>query len=264
MAGVSDPRGTSRRGLILAAGRGRRVGPRTEAAPKSLLTLGGRKLLDWQIAAFRAAGVEEIAVVVGYRGAMIERPGLRRYRNERWAVSNMVRSLLCARDWWRDESCVIAYGDIVFHPDHVGRLAAAQADIAITSDLAWRSLWEERFACPEEDAESLRVENGVVIEIGERLRDRVDLDAVAGQYMGLLQLRPAGAVVLLGRIEAMAEADVDRLQMTELLGVLASAGVPIAAVPVDGRWCEVDRESDLELYEARLGAQAPWRHDWRF
>jgi L-glutamine-phosphate cytidylyltransferase len=264
MAGASDGDGARRRGLILAAGRGSRLGPRTDRGPKCLLTLGGRTLLDWQIAALRAAGVAEIAVVVGYRGAMIDRPDLRRYRNERWAASNMVRSLLCARDWWCDAACVIAYGDIAFHPDHVVRLARAPGEIAITCDLAWRSLWEERFERPEEDAESLRVENGVVVEIGAPVHDREGLDAVSGQYMGLVQLRPSGSRAILDSVARRTDADVDRLQMTELLGALARDGVPIEAVPVDGRWCEVDRGTDLELYETRLGAEEPWRHDWRF
>jgi choline kinase len=261
MAGAADADGRARRALILAAGRGRRVGSETDLKPKCLLTLGDKALLDWQIAALRRAGIGEIAVVVGSRGATVERPGLRRYWNDRWAASNMVTSLLCARDWWSDESCVIAYGDIVFHPDHVDRLAAAEGGIAITCDVAWRSLWEDRFQHPEEDAESLRIEAGLVVEIGTPVRE---LDCVAAQYMGLLKLRPGGARTLLAHIAAMADAEVESLQMTALLGALALAGVPIDAVPVDGRWCEVDRASDLDLYETRLRSGQPWRHDWRF
>jgi L-glutamine-phosphate cytidylyltransferase len=261
MAGASDANGRARRALILAAGRGRRVGPGTDLTPKCLLTLGGRTLLDWQIAALRRAGIGEIAVVVGYRGESVERPDLYRYRNDRWAASNMVTSLLCARDWWSEESCVVAYGDIVFHPDHVDRLASAEAAIAITCDLAWRSLWEDRFEHPEEDAESLRIADGLVVEIGAPVRE---LDDVAAQYMGLVGLRPEGARTLLAHLAAMPDAVVESLQMTELLGGLAGAGVPIDAVPVDGRWCEVDRASDLDLYETRLRSGQPWRHDWRF
>ncbi len=260
MAGAAEA-GRARRALILAAGRGRRVGPATDRVPKCLLTLGGRALLDWQIAALGCAGIDEIAVVAGYHGERVERPGLRRYWNERWASSNMVTSLLCARDWWSDESCVIAYGDIVFHPDHVDRLALAKGAIAITCDHAWRSLWEDRFEHPERDAESFRVEGGVVVEIGAPVRD---LDGVAAQYMGLLRLRPDGSRTLLAHLAGMSDAEVESLQMTQLLGALASAGVPIAAVPVDGRWCEVDSAADLDLYETRLRSEKPWRHDWRF
>lgn len=262
MAGASDA--GVRRALILAAGRGRRLGRLTDRGPKCLLTIGGRTLLDWQIAALRRAGIDEIAIVVGYRGETVSRLGWTVYRNERWETSNMVRSLLCAREAWRDESCVIVYGDIAFHPDHVVRLSAARCGIAITCDLGWRSLWEERFERPEDDAESLTIEDGRVVEIGARVHDRAGLDAVTGQYMGLLLLRPSGAHAVLDHVATLSDEEVERLQTTELLDALARRGVAIEAVPVDGRWCEVDRASDLALYEARLESPEPWRHDWRF
>jgi L-glutamine-phosphate cytidylyltransferase len=260
MAGPSDAHPV-RRGLILAAGRGSRIGAQTAAVPKCLLTLAGRTLLDWQIASLRKAGIDEIGVVVGYLGDQIERPGVRRFRNEEWEASNMVGSLLRAREWWRGESCVVAYGDIVFHPDHVERLARARGPIAITCDRSWRSLWEERFERPEEDAESLRIENGLVVEIGGRVRE---LDAVEGQYMGLVRIRPDGARLVLDHLADRTDAEIARLDMTRLLADLIRAGVAIEAVPVDGRWCEVDRASDLALYDRRLRSEQPWRHDWRF
>lgn len=46
--------------LLLAAGAGRRMG-----GPKALLDVGGRSLLAHQAAVFRAAGLEDLLVVVG-------------------------------------------------------------------------------------------------------------------------------------------------------------------------------------------------------
>lgn len=48
--------------LILAAGRGERMRPLTDATPKPLLVAGGRRLIEWQIAALAAAGIRELVV----------------------------------------------------------------------------------------------------------------------------------------------------------------------------------------------------------
>jgi len=60
-------------GLVLAAGAGRRLRPWTDALPKALVPVGRkpggepRAVLDIALANFAAAGITEVAVVVGYR-----------------------------------------------------------------------------------------------------------------------------------------------------------------------------------------------------
>ena len=48
--------------LILAAGRGERMRPLTDASPKALLPVGGKPLIVWQIERLAAAGIREIVV----------------------------------------------------------------------------------------------------------------------------------------------------------------------------------------------------------
>lgn len=56
------------RALILAAGRGERMHPLTDRLPKPLLEVGGRALIEWHIAALRAAYVTELVVNLGHLG----------------------------------------------------------------------------------------------------------------------------------------------------------------------------------------------------
>ena len=51
--------------------------------------------------------------------------------------------------------------------------------------------------------------------------------------------------------------------MTSLLQLLLKDGVEIDTTPVNGRWCEVDSENDLRLYEHKL-EHPNWTHDWRW
>lgn len=56
------------KGVILAAGDGDRLDPLTLIYPKVLLPVKGKALIRYPIEALVAAGVNEIAVVVGYLG----------------------------------------------------------------------------------------------------------------------------------------------------------------------------------------------------
>lgn len=48
--------------LILAAGRGERMRPLTDACPKPLLKVRGKPLIEWHLEALAAAGVREVVV----------------------------------------------------------------------------------------------------------------------------------------------------------------------------------------------------------
>jgi choline kinase len=234
--------------------------PLTDTRPKCLVSLAGRALLDWQLAALRAAAIRDVAIVVGYRGAQVRRSGVATFSNPAFAVSNMVGSLWRARAWMRDAPCIVSYGDIVYHPSIVRTLAATSHAIAIAYDAAWRALWDARFDHPEDDAESLRVVGGTVTAIGDPIDD---LEAVDGQYFGLLRFTPSGWRRVERCLIALGEKAIRRLEMTELLAHLVRAGVTVGAVPIAGRWCEVDSIRDLTLYAAKLRDHGGWSHDWR-
>ena len=52
--------------MILAAGRGERMRPLSDARPKPLLNVGGKPLLTWQIEALARAGFRDIVVNVAH------------------------------------------------------------------------------------------------------------------------------------------------------------------------------------------------------
>jgi N-acetyl-alpha-D-muramate 1-phosphate uridylyltransferase len=60
------------RAMILAAGRGERMRPLSDARPKPLLEAGGKPLIAWQIERLVAAGFSDIVVNVAHLGAQIE------------------------------------------------------------------------------------------------------------------------------------------------------------------------------------------------
>jgi len=57
--------------MILAAGRGERMGALTAARPKPLLTVGQNSLLERQLALVAAAGIADVVINLSYRGDQI-------------------------------------------------------------------------------------------------------------------------------------------------------------------------------------------------
>ncbi len=58
--------------MILAAGRGERMRPLSDAIPKPLLQVGGKSLIVWQIERLVAAGFARLVVNVAHLGDLIE------------------------------------------------------------------------------------------------------------------------------------------------------------------------------------------------
>ena len=60
------------RAMILAAGRGERMGSLTDSTPKPLLRIGENYLIEHVISNLVQANIREIIINVAYRGAQIK------------------------------------------------------------------------------------------------------------------------------------------------------------------------------------------------
>ena len=82
----------------------------------------------------------------------------------------MLFSLSCAEPWLSAEDCIVAYSDIVYHPEVIELMNDCRDDIAIPYNTDWLRLWQNRFADPLEDAETFRKnKDGILTEIGDLL-----------------------------------------------------------------------------------------------
>jgi L-glutamine-phosphate cytidylyltransferase len=239
------------RAVILAAGRGSRLGHLGDDRPKCLVELEGQPLIERQIAALRRGGVDEIGVVRGYRAEMIDFPGLSYFPNERWAETNMVMSITAAAAWLRSGPVIVSYADIFYRGELVRGLAVAPGQLVISYDRAWRRLWTRRFADPLADAETFRIDAaGQLLEIGGKTTRIEDIE---GQYMGLFKFTPSAwsaVESLLGTLDAPIR---DRLDVTGLLRrLLAGKEIPIGTFGTDGQWGEIDNPEDVALYQSMV------------
>jgi choline kinase len=236
------------RAVILAAGRGSRMGHLVDDRPKCMVELEGKPLIERQIAALRRGGIGEIGVVRGYCAEMIEFPSLSYFANERWAETNMVMSLSAAAAWLRSGPVIVSYADIFYRSELVRGLAEAPGHLVISYDRAWRRLWTRRFADPLADAETFRINaGGQLLEIGGKTSRIEDIE---GQYMGLLKFTPVAWSAVETLLSTLDSSVRDRLDVTGLLRrLLEGKGIPIDTFGTDGQWGEIDNPEDVVLYQ---------------
>jgi len=122
---------TARKAIVLAAGKGTRMGDLTEALPKPMLPVQGRPVLEFIVEGLAANGVTEILLIVGYRKEVIEEHfgtgeafGV--------AISYVVqevqdgtgRVVELGKDFVGEDPFVLAYGDILVPPATYAGLVA--------------------------------------------------------------------------------------------------------------------------------------------
>jgi choline kinase len=231
------------KGIVLAAGPGRRLRELTTELPKTLLPLSdGRTILDVVLANFNAAGLKEVAVVSGFAAERVaERvPELERRHglalelvfNERAEEWNNAYSLWLAREAFT-EGALIANGDTV-HPSSVEEtlLESRGPDVLLAVDDV-KTLGEEEMKVLTAD--------GAIRRIGKD----VDPGTAAGEYIGVALVEPAGASSLAEALEATWQRD-PSLYYEDGFQELVDRGGTVGMAPIGKlEWVEVDDEADL-------------------
>jgi len=234
------------KGIILAAGRGSRMGGLTEKLPKCRTPFFGKELIDWQLDAFKGAGIKDVSIITGYLKETFQY-NTHYFTNERWAETQMVMTLMQAKEWLSSDDCIISYSDICYSPDPVEKLKSTSADLAISYDPDWLALWNVRMENPLDDAETFKLDSeSNLTEIGQKTST---LNDIQGQYMGLIKTTPRAFTHIENLIDLIDPALADKLDFTSLLSLLINKGIKIKAVPISDQWYEVDTEQDLIAYQ---------------
>jgi choline kinase len=233
------------RGLVLAAGPGRRLQPLTDALPKTLLPLtNGRTILDLAVENLKSVGIEDVAVVTGFGAERVEEhaPALeRRYGvklelvfNDRAEEWNNAYSLWLACDWLRD-GAVLVNGDTV-HPPAVEEalLAGRGPAVVLAVDR------EKRLA--DEEMKVLLSTDGAV----RTIHKDVDPGAAHGEYIGVALVEARAAEALAEALEATWRRD-PSLYYEDGFQEFIDRGGEVGSVPIGSvDWVEVDSHEDLE------------------
>jgi choline kinase len=232
-------------GLVLAAGAGRRLRPYTDTLPKALVPVAGETtVLDLTLGNFAEVGLEDAAVVIGYRGeAVRERRAtlekkygvkLHLVENDKAEEWNNAYSLWCARDVIK-EGVILANGDTV-HPVSVEHtLLAARGNgqkIILALDTVKKLADEEMKVVA--DGQGVR-----------RITKLMDPAEATGEYIGVTLIEPEAAAALADALKATYERD-PQLYYEDGYQELADRGFQVDVAPIgDVSWVEIDNHDDL-------------------
>lgn len=245
--------------VILAAGKGTRMGELTRETPKPMLCVEGRPILEHIIEGLKRAGISDVCIVTGWRAETIERhfgDGARlgiRVAYARQAVADGTgKAPEVAKDFVGDSDFLLTYGDILVRP-------GTYADL--------RRRWTEApFAGLVTVTEGQDVTKGGVNFFNEafcltRIVEKPSPEQVAAlRAEGWL---PPGAPVwynagiyifrpsLFEFTARLTKSPRGEYELTDALAAMVAAGLPIAGLKIEGRWVDV---RDPEVLASLQGA----------
>ncbi len=240
--------------IILAAGQGTRLKKYTENLPKGMLCFMGKTIIERQIGMYRKCGIEDIIVVRGYAAEKIAYEGIKYYTNKDYANTNMVESLMAAKNEF-DDDVIVSYSDILFEEQMLETMMKSTADFAVAVDDDWKQYWQRRYGRIDFDTESLSIDaDGNIIELG---LENPKLENIDARYIGLLKFSRQG----LEHIEKIMEEaylnfgdkpwqqsgkNVRKAYMTDLLNAIIECGKNVKAEHFHNGWIEFDTNEDYE------------------
>jgi choline kinase len=223
------------RGIILAAGRGGRLRGITGNLPKCLARVGTSTLIERQVAALRACGVDDITTVAGYRSEDVRRvcgASINIVHNLRFASTNSLYSLWLARDLLA-EGFVVLNCDVLFHQQLMADLLTARYEDALLVGA------REAHAYSDEEMK-VRIRGGQVVEIAKSI-DPAEAD---GENIGIGKFGPTGAAVLVEEMSRLVLAGAVRDWLPAAFGPFCRRR-PLYAVESRGfPWIEIDLPED--------------------
>ena len=232
------------RAVILAAGRGRRLGSAGEERPKVLLRFGGRTLLQRHIEILEYSGIAEIAVVVGYRAQLVRdeigRLGrasrIRVIENPRYAEGSVVSLWSAAAAFAGGHSTLLMDGDVLYDWRLLQRLIQSSRTNCLLMD---------RNIEPGEEPVKLCIAENRIVDFHKKPQHSHDFH---GESVGFFRLSPeigeallagAGVYVSSGRHDQEYEEPLRDL-------ILASAPEVFGYEDITGLpWAEIDFPLDV-------------------
>jgi glucose-1-phosphate thymidylyltransferase long form len=231
--------------VVLAAGKGTRLRPLTDEKPKGLVDVAGQPILTHCFDELRGLGVDELVVVVGYRGEMIREQYGDAYEGmpityvEQDEQLGLAHALLLCEPYIDDEF-VLMLGDNIFRADLqsvVDRQQSGHVDAAF--------LVEE---VPYEEASRYGVcvtdEQGAITNIVEKPAEPPSNLVMTGFYT----FTPA----IFHACHLVQPSDRGEYELSDAIDLLLQSGRRIEAIPMDGWRIDVGYPEDRDRAEQRL------------
>lgn len=231
--------------IIMAAGKGSRLGVLTKGKPKSFTEIKGKKLIEYNIALLKKYHVDEIIIVTGYQCEAFEElvageENIRLIYNPFYEMVNVLGSFYMGME--------ALYDDFIYlHADTLCETAIFEKMIQTDGDIV---LPVEYKRCDDE-AMKIRSENGKIVQITKKM----EADKAEGEFIGIAAFRKKVIPALKEKTKQLmkekAFSDYFESAIQRLIDDKESFDIKI--VPTEGAfWAEIDFPLDYEKAAAEI------------
>ncbi len=242
---MNEPR--VRRAVVLAAGKGTRMGGVTEETPKPMLLIAGKPILEHILERLALAGVENFFIVTGYHHEMIERyfrgwrmpePSRQQTVNLEFRVQDPVdgtgSAARLAREFVSDHCFLLTYADILCDSSEYLRCGdILHRDPDTAAVLAVKAVddpWQGAAVYEEQG----RIRS--IIEKPPRGTSTTHWNSA-----GFYAFRP----VLFQYLERVTRSPRGEYELTSALDMMLEDSLELRISAIEGKWRDVGRPEDL-------------------
>jgi choline kinase len=238
--------------IIIAAGLGSRLRPYTKSLPKSLVKIGSKTILEWQLKVFNALKINNINLIIGYKKEKFKDKKLNFFLNKNFRNNNILESLFCAKKILKND-CIISYSDIIFETNIVKKLKSSKSDISILVDKNWKKIYKGRTKHPISQAENVYFNKKLDLKkVGKNLGEKES----NGEFIGMLKLSKKGCGIF-KRYYRIAKLNYKnkkffnatsfkKAYLTDFFSYLLENNVKIKCVVIKNNWMEIDTVQDFK------------------
>jgi choline kinase len=241
--------------IILAAGQGTRLRPLTLEKPKCMVQYQSKPIINYILETAKICNIDNISIICGYKKDILK-SHLSDYKidffdNDNFDSTNMVSTLFCAEEFM-DDDIIISYSDIIYKKEVLKKLIISEGNFNVVIDKNWKELWKLRMDNPLNDAETLKIENNKIIEIGKKPKN---FSEIQGQYIGLIKISKKFVSDFVKFYKSLDRSliydgkDFHNIYMTSLIQLMINKLIHVSPVYISGQWIEIDSLEDLEAYK---------------
>ena len=253
-------------GIVMAAGRSKRMGRLGDELPKCMLPVNGRPLLHYTIDRLREVGCGAIVVIVGYKSEKIFADDCIFVRNLEYPNNNILHSLMSAREYLKGD-VICSYSDIWCEPEVFKSLQETPGDIVLSVDSAWQDYYEGRSDHPVSEAEKVIYSKILQpVKIGKTVQPDNEIDRECGEFRGLWRMSSQGSHMFKNLFEELDielgkhspfqnSAQWQRAYITDIFQEMIDRNRVINISLVEKGWAELDTRQDYERLLDMVGIQ---------
>ena len=242
------------RAIIIAAGQGSRLGDLTKELPKSLLDINGKSILERQIELFHKFGIKDIVVVRGPHKEKFYFNNVRYIDDTNYLYGEQTSSLMFARSEIIGD-VIISFGDIIFDESILKQLLESEDELVLSTDQNWQKSYEQRTDVSPKFSDFVALKNKQIIKFFKNSDDVIEKNSIL-EFIGLFKLSKIGSEKIIKTYEHLEKNHVGKFhyassfkkaKIIDLLEELRLKNMSIKNENINGIWCEIDTQQDLEI-----------------